>query len=110
MGPDGKDVELKPLPPPRRVLDEAESYVVTSMLGSVIDHGTGVRARELHRPLAGKTGTSNQSKDTWFSRAHPDAAHKTIADLLGHLSINTTARYARVHLQELREAALPWPR
>jgi penicillin-binding protein 1A len=67
VGPDGKDLELKPLPPPRRVLDEAESYVVTSMLGSVIDHGTGVRARELHRPLAGKTGTSNQSKDTWFS-------------------------------------------
>ncbi len=67
VGPDGKDVELKPLPPPRRVLDEAESYVVTSMLGSVIDHGTGVRARELRRPLAGKTGTSNLSKDTWFS-------------------------------------------
>ena len=67
VGPDGRDLELKPLPPPRRVLDEAESYVVTSMLGSVIDHGTGVRARELRRPLAGKTGTSNQSKDTWFS-------------------------------------------
>jgi penicillin-binding protein 1A len=67
VGPDGKDIPLPPLPPPRRVLDDAESYVVTSMLGSVIDHGTGVRARELHRPLAGKTGTSNQSKDTWFS-------------------------------------------
>jgi penicillin-binding protein 1A len=67
VGPDGKDLDLKPLPPPRRVLDEAESYVITSMLGSVIDHGTGVRARELRRPLAGKTGTSNQSKDTWFS-------------------------------------------
>jgi integrase len=35
---------------------------------------------------------------------------KTIADLLGHLSINTTARYARVDLRELRQAAQPWPR
>ena len=34
---------------------------------------------------------------------------KTIADLLGHLSLNTTARYARVHFRELRQAALPWP-
>jgi len=34
---------------------------------------------------------------------------KTIADLLGHLSINTTARYARVPLRELRQAAQPWP-
>ncbi len=67
VGPDGKDVELKPLAPPHRVLDEAEAYVVTSMLTSVVDHGTGAKARELKRPLAGKTGTSNQSKDTWFA-------------------------------------------
>jgi penicillin-binding protein 1A len=49
------------------VLDEAEAYVMTSMLTSVVDHGTGAKARELKRPLAGKTGTSNQSKDTWFA-------------------------------------------
>jgi site-specific recombinase XerD len=30
--------------------------------------------------------------------------------LLGHVSINTTAGYARVHLHQLRQAALPWPR
>ena len=66
VGPDGKDVDLKPLTPPHRVLDESEAYVVTSMLTSVIDHGTGAKARELRRPVAGKTGTSNQSKDTWF--------------------------------------------
>jgi penicillin-binding protein 1A len=72
VGPDGKDLPLQPLPPPRRVLDEAESYVVTDMLESVVDHGTGQRAKELRRPVAGKTGTSNQSKDTWFAGYSPD--------------------------------------
>jgi penicillin-binding protein 1A len=67
VGPDGKDT---PLPPPlaaHRVLEEAEAYVTTSLLTSVIDHGTGARAKQLGRPLAGKTGTSNTSKDTWFA-------------------------------------------
>jgi penicillin-binding protein 1A len=67
VGPDGKDVELKSPPPPRRVLDPAEAYVTTSLLQSVIDHGTGTKAKSLARPVAGKTGTSNDSKDTWFS-------------------------------------------
>ena len=66
-GPDGRELALKPQAPPRRVLDDAEAYVTTNMLSSVIDHGTGARAKELRRPLAGKTGTSNQSKDTWFA-------------------------------------------
>ena len=74
VGPDGKDVALKALPPPRRVLDDAEAYVTTSMLTSVIDHGTGTRAKELHRPVAGKTGTSNASKDTWFAGYSTDVA------------------------------------
>jgi penicillin-binding protein 1A len=67
VGPDGKDT---PLPPPlaaHRVLEEAEAYVTTSLLMSVVDHGTGARAKQLGRPLAGKTGTSNTSKDTWFA-------------------------------------------
>jgi penicillin-binding protein 1A len=67
VGPDGKDVELKAPPPPRRVLDPAEAYVTTSLLQSVIDHGTGAKAKSLARPVAGKTGTSNDSKDTWFA-------------------------------------------
>ncbi len=71
-GPDGKELELKPLPPPRRVLDEAEAYVTTSMLTSVVDHGTAARAKSLGRPLAGKTGTSNASKDTWFAGYSPE--------------------------------------
>jgi penicillin-binding protein 1A len=67
VGPDGKDVELKPLPPPRRALDEAEDFIIVNMMTSVIDHGTGAGAKALGRPVAGKTGTSNASKDTWFA-------------------------------------------
>jgi penicillin-binding protein 1A len=44
------------------------------MLTSVVDHGTAVRAKSLGRPLAGKTGTSNGPKDTWFAGYSPDIA------------------------------------
>ncbi len=74
VGPDGKDVPLPEPVPARRVLDEAEAYLVTSMLESVIDHGTAARAKALGRPLAGKTGTSNGPKDTWFAGYSPDVA------------------------------------
>jgi penicillin-binding protein 1A len=77
VGPDGKDVPLPERPPARRVLDDAEAYVVTNMLTSVIDHGTAARAKALGRPLAGKTGTSNGPKDTWFAGYSTDIAAVT---------------------------------
>ncbi len=77
VGPDGKDLALPAPPPPRRVLDDAEAYVVTDMLTSVIDHGTGARAKALGRPLAGKTGTSNGPKDTWIAGYSADIAAVT---------------------------------
>jgi integrase len=49
-------------------------------------------------------------RHTLATRLHRRGVNlKTIADLLGHLSLNTTARYARVNLEELRQAAQPWP-
>jgi penicillin-binding protein 1A len=65
-GPGGVELELPSEPPPRRVLDEAETFVVNSLLKSVVEVGTGKRALTLGRPVAGKTGTSNASKDAWF--------------------------------------------
>ena len=74
VGPDGKDVALKALPPARRVLEPAEAYLITDMLGSVVDHGTAQKAKALGRRVAGKTGTSNESKDTWFAGFSPEIA------------------------------------
>lgn len=74
VGPDGKDVELKPPLPEHRVLEPAEAYMITSMLQSVVDHGTAQKAKSLGRPVAGKTGTSNESKDTWFAGYSPEIA------------------------------------
>lgn len=42
------------------------AYLVTSMLQSVIESGTGRRAKGLGRPAAGKTGTTNDVNDAWF--------------------------------------------
>ncbi len=50
-------------------------------------------------------------RHTWATYAHRRGASlKLIADILGHSSLQTTLRYAHVNLEELRQAALPWPR
>lgn len=49
-------------------------------------------------------------RHTWATHAHRcGASLKLIADILGHTSLQTTLRYAHVNLEELRQAALPWP-
>lgn len=42
------------------------AYLMTSLMQSVIEGGTGARARALGRPAAGKTGTTNNLNDAWF--------------------------------------------
>jgi penicillin-binding protein 1A len=50
----------------RIITDEASNYQITSMLSGVVERGTAGRAKKLGIPIAGKTGTTNNSKDTWF--------------------------------------------
>lgn len=53
-------------PDPKEVIDRATAFLVTSLLQSVVEEGTGRGARGLGRPLAGKTGTTNNYVDAWF--------------------------------------------
>ena len=42
------------------------AYQITSMMEGVVQRGTAATLRELGRPIAGKTGTTNDEKDAWF--------------------------------------------
>jgi penicillin-binding protein 1A len=63
-----------PEPPDLRpqVADPRHTFQMVGMLQGVIERGTAVAARELGRPLAGKTGTTNDAKDAWFVGFSPD--------------------------------------
>jgi penicillin-binding protein 1A len=49
-----------------QVLDPITSYEITSMLEGVVQRGTAYQARVLGRPIAGKTGTTNEYRSAWF--------------------------------------------
>ena len=55
-----------------RVLDPMTAYQITSIMEGVVQRGTGTALREVGRPVAGKTGTTNDEKDAWFIGYTPD--------------------------------------
>ncbi|MGZ5932776.1 MAG: penicillin-binding protein 1A [Rhizomicrobium sp.] len=55
-----------------QVLDPQTSYQIVSLLEGVVLRGTGRSVLAVGKPLAGKTGTSNESKDVWFVGFAPD--------------------------------------
>jgi penicillin-binding protein 1A len=50
----------------RQVIEKDTAYIMTSLLESVVQHGTGQRVKALNRPAAGKTGTTNDMYDAWY--------------------------------------------
>jgi len=58
---------LEEMDPAReKVIDKSTAYIMTSLLESVIQSGTAQKVKELNRPSAGKTGTTNDLFDAWF--------------------------------------------
>ena len=66
------DREFKPNLRP--ALSPQTSFVMLDMLKGVVDRGTGRRVAQLGRPVAGKTGTSNDQADAWFVGFTPEYA------------------------------------
>lgn len=53
-------------PEAEEVMSPQTAFQITSMMQDVVEHGTGWRAKSLGRPVAGKTGTTNDYRDAWF--------------------------------------------
>ncbi len=56
----------------RQIIDPHTAYQMTSMMEGVVQRGTASVLKSLNRPLAGKTGTTNEEKDAWFIGYTPD--------------------------------------
>jgi penicillin-binding protein 1A len=72
--PDGWKNQPEPQLVDRReqVLDAMTAYQITSMMEGVVQAGTATVVKEVGKPIAGKTGTTNDEKDAWFIGFSPD--------------------------------------
>jgi penicillin-binding protein 1A len=111
-GADGTHGEPAPLPPSEvapRVISAQNAYLMTDMMSDVIKRGTGRRALALGRSdLAGKTGTTNEAKDTWFNGFTPNLVATVWVGFDQERSLGEAEEGARVALpvwiQFMREA------
>ncbi len=69
---DAIDGKALPIGATEQVIRPEVAFVVTQMMTSVVQEGTGTLAKALKIPVAGKTGTSNENRDVWFMGMTPD--------------------------------------
>jgi penicillin-binding protein 1A len=78
--PDCRKLAWDGAPPPAlpdtrpEVVDPRHAYQMVAMLQGVVARGTGTAAQRIGKPVAGKTGTTNDSRDAWFVGFAPDLA------------------------------------
>lgn len=67
-------VQNEPRQLPTQVISKETAYLITNMMEDVVQRGTGQLAKSLDRPIAGKTGTSNEYTNAWFIGMTPNLA------------------------------------
>jgi len=109
-----------PTPAPR-VISEQNAYLIRSMMMDVVRRGTGKKAMELGRnDLAGKTGTTNEQRDAWFSGYNNEIAtsvwvgfdsHEPLGrnDVGGKAALPIWIEFMRVALQDVPDQVPEFP-
>jgi len=104
-----------------RVIDEQNAYLIRSMMMDVVRRGTGIKAMQLGRnDLAGKTGTTNEQRDAWFSGYNNDVvtsvwvgfdSHEPLGrfEVGGKAAVPIWIDYMRVALEGLPDEPLEIP-
>ncbi len=104
-----------------RVISEQNAYLVRSMMMDVVRRGTGKKAMELGRnDLAGKTGTTNEQRDAWFSGYNDELvtsvwvgfdSHEPLGryEVGGKAALDIWIDYSRVALRDLPDRAIEIP-
>ncbi len=83
---------------PEQVIKPESAYLTTNLLKGAIERGTGWKARELGRPVAGKTGTTNEYRDAWFVGYAPSLVAGVWVGYDDHRSIGKKETGARTAL------------
>ena len=107
--------------PARRVISEQNAFLIRSMMMDVVRRGTGKKAMALGRnDLAGKTGTTNEQRDAWFSGYNNEIvtsvwvgfdSHEPLGryEVGGKAALPIWINYMRVALQNVPDDALEIP-
>lgn len=97
-----------------RVITPQNAYIMTSMMQDVINYGSGRKAKVLERKdIAGKTGTTNDQKDAWFSGFNPNVATTVwvgfdTPETLGRAEVGGRAALP-IWIDFMRKALAPYP-
>ena len=98
-----------------QVLDPMTAYQITSMMEYVVQAGTATVVKEVGKPIAGKTGTTNDEKDVWFTATvvkevgNPSPARPAPPTMKRTRGSSASRRISGRHLCRLRQAAQSRP-